>query len=99
MLSTKRCREIIGRNRIVTDENISEIRDLFMALADFVLDQAEAQDAARDTVQFSKILEDLPEEDREALEERIAIREIDGDMNRDEAGRCTLTDYLRRRMN
>ncbi len=99
MLSTKRCREIIDRNRVATDENINEIRDVFMVLADVVLDLAETQDAAMDTDQFCIILEDLPDEDREALEERIAIREFDGDMNRDEAGRCTLTDYLRGRMN
>lgn len=102
MLSTKRCRQILGSSIDLSDEKLELLRDHMTALADVVVDAIgggtprRRDDGPRS---LDEALGLLPSDDGEQLEERSAIKEFDAEMQRDVAERSALGDYLRDKFN
>ena len=90
MLSLELCRTYYDVP--VSDEDLQTIRNHLTVLADLLIEQSDIQ-AFSASNQFDRVTERLPEDDREAIEERIAIRTESGGMPLDTAERLTLTEY------
>lgn len=96
MLSIARCRELVGPNRALTDDELLALRDQLYAVAHLALDLREADRRERE-----KLVTDLlATEGSDALydlDERAAIREYDGGSPRPYAEWAAMADVVRSR--
>lgn len=79
MLSLERCRKALGADNKLSDEDLAKLRDQFYCLASLALELRDRQ---------KKQTLERPDGcliDRDALEERAAIIEFEGNLSRDEA--------------
>ena len=88
MLSLERCRKVLGSGTKLSDEDLATLRDQLYCFATLAL---EVRDSQKKSVLEGPDLESL---DREALEERAAIIEFDGNLSRDDAERNALAFAL-----
>ncbi len=99
MLSLRRCRELLPRDATLSDAELEELRGLLYVLAEvliheFTLQQGTPEPGSR----LDAMLDLMPPEDREAIEERAAIKEYEAGLERDEAERAALTAHLGRKL-
>src|SRR5262245_1757272 len=102
MFSLERCRQIVGYNCGLDDEKLIKLRDQLYGLADVLTDQLRIQrqiNNLRDlqtseTNAYESALRLLPESEREDVEERAAILEFDGGINREGAERKAILGVL-----
>lgn len=89
MLSLDRCRSLLGpAGTQISDSNLEILRDQLYALADIACEAA-----ARDTVSdadFQNVTARLPDDIRDAADERAAIIQHDGGLPRQIAERRAL---------
>lgn len=98
MLSMQRCREILGSNCRLTDQQLELFRDQMYRLTDIVVDQIKDSISKRvensypvthemepDGFNAASVL--LTSEEREDVEERAAIIEFEAGADRDDAER------------
>lgn len=77
MISFDRCRKILGSSYKLSDDNLATLRDQFYCLASLTLEE---RDQRRTFLHSDGGLID-----RDALEERAAIIEFEGNISREEA--------------
>lgn len=90
MLSLERCRQLLGSEYALDDEQLRGIRDAVYGLAETVCD-----DVSPPSLMFEKAKRLAPDEDWERIGERAAIYEHEAGLSRDEAERLALRDFLR----
>ena len=94
MIGLHRCRQILGSNVSVSDDEIARIREALYALAHIAVDVYAKHPQNIPIPDFEAALGQLPPDARDAVEERAAIREHDGSLDRDSAERHAFADYL-----
>jgi len=95
MLSLERCRKALGNDAPSADEDVKQIRRHLYAVADVAVSAFGTHNAANRKNRLKAALRLVPATAQEALEEWAAIREFDGGVDRDEAERAVLSDYVR----
>ena len=94
MLSLERCRKILGDVAPPADEDLEPIRRDLYALAHVAVSAFGIHHAVERPEHLKAALRLVPDHEQEAIEERAAIREYDGGIDRDDAERAVLSDYL-----
>ncbi len=94
MLDVARCRELLGTDPSLTDKNISALCAHLRDLAEIAIDAYLALPASARPAHYADVIAVLPDQIREHLEERAAIREFDGDLSRTDAERATLASIV-----
>lgn len=95
MLDLRRCREILGSDCPLSDDQIELLRDQLVALADVALD-TKLQDLRNGaTSVLDMAVSVVPEEQRREIGERASIMEFDGGLPRDQAERAALRIWAR----
>ncbi len=107
MLSLQRCREILGRDCFLDDDQLAQLRDQLYGLADIITGELLAHrsgdgEACKEnkewsTGEFKAALNLLPECEREDVEERAAIIEFEGGADRDLAERRAILSTVQKR--
>ena len=94
MLSAARARKLVGPHCPLSDEQLMQLCGELYPLARAVVScyLREGAGSCPPTVErtFATVVDDLPESEREEIEERAAIMEYDGEMSRTEAERAAL---------
>ena len=91
MLSTKQARQLLGaRSQDLPDREMERLCSDLAELARIALTTPRSPSNAT----FSGLRKQLPHAASEAIEERAAIMEFDGDLDRDTAERAALWDSL-----
>lgn len=94
MLSIARARQLVGPDSPLTDEQLARLCDelypLARAAVSCYLKESAGPRPSTVVQTFTAVLESLPELEREELEERAAIMEYDGGMDRGEAERAAM---------
>ena len=93
MLSLEKCRQILGNEQ--ADHDLERLRDALYGLAGVVVTGFLEQRIVIPAGQFKRALQLVPANERDALEERAAIREYDGGLERDDAERAALSEIMR----
>ena len=105
MITTEKCRRIIG-DPTISDIEIESIRETLYSLAfasfdEYSVRQSNSNEGPRecepeivDRFQFNRALEIAPTTARQEIEERAAIKEFEAEMNRDEAERSAIQEYI-----
>lgn len=102
MLSLLKCREILGNDCPQSDDELKLLLDQMYVMAGVICDAfvknveipvTESQNAPC----FQAAISLLPEEERENLEERAAINEFEGGLDRDLAERTAFSDHWRQK--
>ena len=96
MLSVQRCRELLGRDSARSDAEMERLRDDLYLLANVAIGLycEERTSAARPSMQEASVY--LTQGEQEAAEERAAIMEFEGGVERDEAERRALVGTIGR---
>jgi hypothetical protein len=110
MLSLERCREVLGDDAPQSDAELELLRDQLYGLADVLIDgfveqRQRRKGAPQNTPEgvcspvesLSDALHLVPTDDQGDVEERAAIMESDGGLDRDAAERAAFADYWRRK--
>ena len=107
MLSLQRCREILGPNCRLNDQDLERLRDQMYGLADVTIAQLGDCRSNQsktyygppklDNNAFKAALKLLPNEESEEVEERAGIIEFDAGIDRDEAERQAVLCTIRKR--
>ena len=105
MFSLERCRQILGRDCTLDDVELVTLRDQLYGLADVLTDHLRNQPQfnGKDALEivepdvYQAALRLLPEIEREDVEERAAIIEFEGGVERDEAERQAILGSLQTR--
>ena len=99
MIDLCRCREILGSNCQLTDEQLELLRDHLTALANIAFDVVlqEAQLGAQTA--FAMAANILPDAQREEVGERASILEFDGGLPRAQAEETALKIWATGRRN
>ena len=102
MISIERCRKILNDSSL-SDQEVKEIRSSLYGLAnetiEFLTENSKFPFALIDekstfTDNFETALRNVPPAEREAMEERAAILEFDGGLDRELAERKAFSDYF-----
>jgi hypothetical protein len=102
MLSIKNCKKLMTANPSLEDREIESLRDSLYGLAHVVVERfksgatpstTEIQQLKREDATFSEIVDNLPEDERNIVEERAAIMQFDGGCDRQTAEHYALRDY------
>jgi hypothetical protein len=90
MISLERCRKVLGPKNRLSDENLATLREQLYCFAELALN---VRDRQKTTDSEPCALEQAAKspEDLEALRERAAIIEFDGNFSRDDAERQAIT--------
>lgn len=107
MLSIKRCRELIGANEEIADQEIERLRDQLYGLAAVVTDKLLAESDTRQknnhvaaqrghSYEYIIALNMLTEDEQDDVDERAAIIEFEGNADRDTAERQAILAAFRR---
>ena len=96
VLSLQRCREVLGPNCPLKDAQLERLRDELTALADISLEEGlhRRQGDAGNAFHFALTL--IPREQHYEIEERAAILEVDGGLQRVEAEDAALKGWAQR---
>jgi hypothetical protein len=102
VFSLERCRNILGRDCALDDEQVKRLRDQLYGLADIVIDELRDQpkikrNDGQERGVYKAALGLLPESEREDVEERAAIIEFEGGVARGEAEQKAILEVVRRR--
>jgi hypothetical protein len=84
------CRKILGNRCPLSDSEVEQLRDQLYQLACMVVDLSQMPLNEPD-----RLIAQLPDDERADVEERAAILEFDGGLDRHQASRKALTRYLR----
>ena len=95
MLDLSHCRRVLGASAPEDDKTLESIRDDAYALADIITDaffeeRLLLDDPSMDNRHLERALSLYPEIAREGIQERAAIQEYDGGMERGEAERSAI---------
>lgn len=91
MISLERCRKVLGPKNGLSDENLATLREQLYCFAELALNIRDCQ-KGKDSFALEQAANSP--EDLEALRERAAIIEFDGNVLRDEAERIAITLWL-----
>ena len=94
MVDLRRCREILGPDCSLTDEQLELLRDQLAGLADIALEAGRGSKGA--TNAFETVLSLAPEPQRQEIDERASIMEFDGGLLRALAEEAALNDFARK---
>jgi hypothetical protein len=101
MLSLQRCREILGTDSSLSDSDLQLLRDQLYALGRATVEalprQPRTNGSPRSPEGFAEALSALPEDDRYELQERAAIAEFDGGLERSAAEQAAFSEFWRTR--
>lgn len=98
MLSLQKCRSLLGTDCKLTDSQIEQLRQEIYAFSDVAVEAFCAQRRAN-TANGSKpndagsCLAAIPQEERQAVEERAAILEFEGHLKKPEAERQAFGEW------
>ena len=95
MLSLEQCRKVLGNGAPPADEDLERIRRDLYALAHVAVSAFGSHHTVDRPEPLKAALRLVPDHEQEALEERAAIREFDGGLDRDDAERAVVSDYVR----
>ena len=95
MLSLERCRKTLGDGAPPADEDLERIRRDLYVLARVAVSAFGTHHAVDRPERLKAALRLVPDHEQEALEERATICEYDGGLDRDDAERAVLSDYVR----
>ena len=95
MLSLERCRKTLGDSAPPADEDLERSRRDLYALAQVTVSAFGTRHAVGQPQRLKEALRLVPNHEQETLEERAAICEYDGGLDRDDAERAVLSDYVR----
>ena len=93
MLSLEKCRQILGDER--ADDDLERLRDGLYALASVVVTGFLETRAPDPAGQFKPALPRVPASEHDALEERAAMCEYEGHLDRGGAERTALSEILK----
>ena len=94
MISLHRCRQILGSKVSDSDDEIEQVREALYTLAHIAVDVYTKHPQNIPVPDSEAALGQLPPDARDDIEERAAIREYDGSLDRDSAERHAFADYL-----
>ncbi len=109
MLTLARCRKFIGEQNRLSDDEVKSVREELYTFADVLLGSIREdilqslqvpipeKPGASEADDWTDVLSRLPEEDRLEVEERAAIMEFDGGLERQKAEVIALRSFRRRR--
>ena len=105
MVSIDRCRELLRKGPETSDTDLESSRDQLYLLADLVIDllpgstksSSLSEGSDQNPQNFGDFLDALPIADQESIEERAAIRQFDGGLDRGDAERAAMVDYIKKR--
>ena len=96
MLTTARVRELLGAGEErLSDADVQQLTEGLYTLARHAIMQFRTARVGGERASEEATLAALPSDDREAVEERAAVLEFDGQMTRDRATRAALHHHLR----
>ncbi len=99
MLSLMECRKILGSDCPESDTELEKLRDQFYPLARVVveahLEKPRKHTLPREPECFADALASLPKDERYELEERAAIMEFDGGLDRNAAEHAAFSQFWR----
>jgi hypothetical protein len=90
MISLERCRKVLGPQNGLSDETLATLREQLYCLAELALNVRDRQKTTDRELDAFEQAANSPE-DLEALRERAAIIEFDGNFSRDEAERMAIS--------
>jgi len=93
MISIEHCRKVLGPRNGLSDESLATLRAQLYCFAELFLDVRDRQQTSDLELTAFEQVANSPE-DLEALRERAAIIEFDGNLSRDEAERMAITISL-----
>jgi hypothetical protein len=93
VVDLRRCREILGPDCSLTDEQLELLRDQLVGLADIALEAGRGSNGA--TSGFDTVLSLAPEAQRQEIDERASIMEFDGGLQRALAEEAAFNDFAR----
>ena len=96
MFSLQRCREIVGPDSGLDDDQLVQVRDQMYAIADVVADVIGSVRPRPQSGGLRAAMTLIPGDEREAVEERAAIIEHDAGLPRDEAERQAVVSFIGR---
>lgn len=97
MLSLNRCREILGADERLSDQEVEHVRGQLYAFAEVAVSVAVTGDRpAVETLdsRWTAAQAHLTEDERAEVEERAAILEVDAGWDRDVAEREAISQYV-----
>lgn len=89
MISLERCRKVLGPKTGLSDETLATLREQLYCFAEVALNVRDRQKTT-DSEPFALEQAAKSPEDLEALRERAAIIEFDGNFSRDDAERLAI---------
>lgn len=93
IISLERCHKVLGPKNRLSDENLATLRDQLYCFAELLLEVRDRQKTSYSELFAFEQAANSPE-DLEALRERAAIIEFEGNLSRDEAERMAITISL-----
>jgi hypothetical protein len=93
VVSLRKCRDILGSNHVLTDSQIEALRDEMVALANVMYEEIGRRQENGALSAFDAIESLASPEQRIEIEERAAIREIDGRLSRARAEALALCEF------
>jgi hypothetical protein len=93
VIDLRRCREILGSDCSLTDEQLELLRDQLAGLADIALEVARGLNGA--TSVFDTVLSLVTEAQYQEIAERASIMEFEGGLHRAQAEKAALNDFAR----
>lgn len=97
MISLQECRKLLGGNSTLSDTALELLRDQLYALADITTSEFIEQRRENGSENPAEALNQLPIDERDEVEERAAILEIDAGMPRPQAERVAFIEHWRKR--
>jgi hypothetical protein len=90
MITLERCRKVLGPKNGLSDETLATLREQLYCFAELALNVRDRQETT-DSEPFAFEQAAKSPEELEALRERAAIIEFDGNFSRDDAERLAIT--------
>lgn len=95
MLTVDECRKLLPEGADLPDEELRALIAQLYSLAHVAVDAVLDGDRTRGARRPASVLDLVPPEDKEAVEERASIREFEGGQPRADAERGAVLDFLR----
>lgn len=95
MLSLQKCRSLLGTHCKLTDAELEQLRQEMYACADVAIESFCASRKPGASPTGESCLEPIPIEEREAVAERAAILEFDGNLKKPEAERQAFGEWVK----
>lgn len=99
VIDLRRCRDLLGPDCSLTDDQIKLLRDELTTLANIALDLGvqESRNGAKSAIEMAATV--VPEDQYEGIRERASILELEGGLPRNEAERRAMNGWSMREGN